>query len=139
MAKYQKKHLFSENAIKVPRTLNSLMKAFEVDSKRVIKTLIDETEIAIYGSDKSKISRDISKDEFDCIISLMKGINPRDDLEKLYAAQIIICHMLGMRKLTEKYKDDQKIGLDLLKLSDEAIQNLVTKRYRGIHNIEINY
>lgn len=128
MAKYRKKHLPPGTSIEAPKTLICLMQAFHVDSEQAIKALIVETEKTIYGTNNPGMYKPISKDELDCMMSLMKGINPKDDLETLYAAQFVLSHMLGMRKLTIRYKDDQKIGLDLLKFGNEAIQNLEIKR-----------
>jgi hypothetical protein len=62
----------------------------------------------------------------------------KDELETLYAALIIVCNMLGMRKLAERYKDDQMLGLNLLKFGNETIQNLETKRNGGMRNIKID-
>ncbi len=67
----------------------------------------------------------------------MKGINPRDNLETLYAAQIVASHMLGMRKLSASYPDDQKLGLKLLRFSNEAIQHLHKKRNGGTQTVKV--
>jgi hypothetical protein len=103
------------------------MKVFNTKSKRMIKLLINESLKAIYDNN-CKTVLSISKNELDSVMALMQGINPKNEQEKLYAAQIVICFILGMRKLAEKYKDDQKIGLDLLNLQNMTIQNLVLMR-----------
>jgi len=36
--------------------------------------------------------------------------------------------MLGMRKLSSSYLDDQRLGLKLLRFSNEAMQHLERKR-----------
>jgi len=126
MAKYQNKQLSPDIEIEVPKALAYLKEAFSVNSKRIIKSLINEALKEIYGDNNPRMVQFISKNELDSIIALMKGFNPKNELEKLYAAQIIICYILGMRKLVEKYKDDLKIGLDLLNLQNETIQNLMS-------------
>lgn len=80
-----------------------------------------------------------SQDEVEVISSLMKGINPRDTVETLYAAQMVASHMLGMRKLSSTYHEDQKIGIRLLKFSSESMQQFERKRSGGTQNITVNY
>ena len=46
---------------------------------------------------------------------------------------------LGWERLAERCRDDQKLGLDLLRFSNEAMQNLVKKRCGGVQNITVNY
>ena len=69
----------------------------------------------------------------------MRCISPRDSLETLFAAQIVVGHLLGMRKLAESYSDDQKLGLNLLRFSNEAMQQLEKKRSGVTQNIVVNY
>jgi hypothetical protein len=126
MAKYQNKQLSPNIEIEVSQAFAYLMEAFSVNSKKIIKSLVNEALKAIYGGNNSRMVQFISKDELDSIIALMKVIDPKNDLEKLYAVQIIVCYILGIRKLAEKYKDDKKIGLVLLKLQNETIQNLIS-------------
>ncbi|MGB7977592.1 MAG: hypothetical protein WCF19_00360 [Chlamydiales bacterium] len=138
MAKQQKSEPPPDRSIQAPSSLVPIMQAFHVDSDKAAKVLIQEAANTIYG--KSEFgARSISKDELDGLWALMKGMNPRDGLETLYAAQIVACHMLGMRKLAEPYMDDQKLGLNLLRFSNEAMQQLEKKRSGGAQNITVNY
>ena len=138
MAKHRKSESPPARSVQAPSSLVPIMQAFHVDSDKASKVLIQEAANTIYG--KSEFgSRSISKDELDGLLALMKGINPRDGLETLYAAQIVACHMLGMRKLAEPYMDDQKLGLNLLRFSNEAMQQLEKKRSGGAQNITVNY
>ncbi|CDZ80199.1 hypothetical protein BN1013_00705 [Candidatus Rubidus massiliensis] len=141
MAKYEKKEIPPiQRQITVPQTLEPLMQAFHVDSEEAIKTLVINAANAIYGSNELGFGKkSISSEEIDGIVSLIKGINPKDALETLYAAQIIAAHMLGMRKLSSIFQDDQKLGLKLLRFSNEAMQHLQKKRDGGLQNITVNY
>jgi len=47
--------------------------------------------------------------------------------------------MLGMRKLSSSYLDDQRLGLKLLRFSNEAMQHLERKRNGGTQNITVSY
>lgn len=139
MAKDQKTVAPPTKEIAAPQFLVPLMQAFHVDSDKVAKSLISEAARAIYGKEGYGGSREISKSELDGVVSLMRCINPRDSLETLYAAQIVVCHMLGMRKLADTYGDDQKLGLNLLRFSNEALVQLEKKRSGATQNIVVNY
>lgn len=146
MAKHRKTSPTPSNGaleIVAPKALAPLMQAFHVGSEKVAKALIKDAANAIYGIKEDGFNfhskREISKEELDGIVSLMKSINPRDTLETLYAAQIVASHMLGMRKLSDGCPDDQKLGLKLLRFSNEAMQQLDRKRNGGTQNITVNY
>ena len=71
--------------------------------------------------------------------ALMKAIKPIDVLETLSAAQIVAGHMLGMRKLAQPFEADQRLGLKLLRLSNDAMERLEKKRNGGHQNINVTY
>jgi len=144
MAKSGKRHAPpSSFEVTAPKSIAPLMQAFHVDSEEIASSLILEAARAIFGHDESGLDilsrKDISTEELDGISSLMKGLKPRDTLETLYAAQIVACYMLGMRKLSSSYLDDQRLGLKLLRFSNEAMQHLERKRNGGTQNITVSY
>ena len=138
MAKDQKSYP-APIAFEAPKALVPLMQAFHVDSDKIAKSLISDAVRAIYGKNEFGNDHSISKCELDGVISLMRCISPRDSLETLFAAQIVVGHLLGMRKLPESYPDDQKLGLNLLRFSNEAMQQLEKKRSGVTQNIVVNY
>jgi hypothetical protein len=77
MAKYRKKDPLPDCLIKPPKALVPLMQAFHVDSEQAKKALISEAEKIIYGTNNPRMRRLISKDELDCVMSLMNDINPQ--------------------------------------------------------------
>ena len=140
MAKDRKTLLTPAQEIAAPNAIIPLMQAFHVDSDKVAKALISEAATAVYGQEKVYgAARAISKSELNSLVSLMRCIKPRDSLETLYAAQIVVSHMLGMRKLAEICSDDQKLGLNLLRFSNEAMQMLVKKQSGSTQNVVVNY
>lgn len=126
--------------IDAPKALVPIMQAFLVDSPKLAKSMVFEAARAIYGKETT-FGREIpiSKSELDGIVSLIRSIKPRDSLESLFAAQIVVGHMIGMRKLSENCSDDQKIGLNLLRFSSEAMQMLIKKQTGATQNIVVNY
>jgi hypothetical protein len=129
--------------VTVPKAIAPLMQAFHVDSEKAAKSLILEAARAVYGSDEMGLNpfakNSFSKEALASISSLMQGIYPRDTLETLYAAQIVVSHMLGMRRLSSSNEEEQKLGLKLLRFSNEAMQHLAKKRHGGNQNITVNY
>lgn len=138
MAKSEKKVPPLHSEAEKPNIVTTLMQAFETDSESAAKTLISEVTKTIFGSSEFG-ERQVLDEEMDCIIALMKGINPKDTLEAMYGAQIIVCQLLGMRKLSQNYPEDQKLGLNLLRLGKEVMQALEKKRSGGNQNITVNY
>jgi hypothetical protein len=107
--------------------------------------LIEQAAKAIYGENENNeyafvsSPRMISEEEINAIYSLMKSIRPRDMLETLYASQIVVSHMLGMKKLAQSHLNDQILGAKLLRLSNDAIERLERKRNGGHQNISVTY
>ena len=126
--------------IDAPKALVPIMQAFLVESPKLAKSMVLEAARAIYGK-KSIFGKEvpISRSELDGIVSLIRSIKPKDSLESLFAAQIIVGHMLGMRKLSENCADDQRLGLNLLRFSNEAMQMLIKKQAGATQNIVVNY
>lgn len=124
--------------IQAPKAIAPIMEAFHVESDKVAKALVVEAAKAIYGQDNYG-KQSFSKAELDGVVSLIRSIKPMDSLETLFASQIIVGHLLGMKKLSESCPDDQKIGLNLLRFSSEAMQMLIKKQTGATQNIVVNY
>jgi hypothetical protein len=134
--------------IAIPRKLAPLVQAFSACTKKETKALLVQAARAIYCRPEEeglefefgKPSHVITKDELETIISLMNGINPKDTLEALYAAQIVASHMLGMRKLADAGLADQHLGLKLLRFSMDSMRQLERKRMGAVtQTVTVNY
>ena len=126
--------------IQAPQAISSIMESFYVESDKVAKALIIEATTAIYGKADWGNGRSFSKVELDGVVSLIRSIKPRDSLETLFTSQIVVGNLLGMRKLAESCPEDQKIGLNLLRFSSEAMQMLIKKKTGApTQNIVVNY
>ncbi len=141
MAKWQKQHnpLSKEgiHEVTLPNALAPLMQAFHADSNKKAKELILEALSIIYAVDNGERRVAISQTEVEGILSFMKAINPGDTLETLYAAQIVFSHTLGMRGLVSNYSDDKRLGMNLLRFSNEVMALLEKKRRHGSPNINV--
>lgn len=142
MAQSQKTH-HPLQSLAIPKAITPIIEAFTIDSEEVAKTLLKEAAAAIYYERENMFSLDdnarpVSKNEMDGVYALMRAINPKDFIEVLHGAQIIVGHLLGMRKLAQSCRDDQNLGLKLLRLSSEALERLERKR-SGHQNINVTY
>lgn len=127
--------------ISAPKALVPLMEAFHVDSEKAAKALILDAAKAISSpNDRGYINEtQFDDDDIASITALMKALSPRDGLETLYAAQIVATHMLGIRKLASPLESDQRLGLKMLRFSNDAMQQLEKKRGGVVQNITVNY
>lgn len=118
--------------ITIPKKLAPFVKAFSVDEVSAKKLIIDAAK-TIYSSQNNYDSNqaNLSMNELEGIIALMNGIKPKDTIEMIYGAQIIVGHLLGLKLLTHEFITDQVLGLKLLKFSNEAITLLQKKRHEG--------
>lgn len=128
--------------IVIPKKLAPLVKAFSADDQAARMLIIDAAK-TISKPESGGFSiddKEITRDELEGIIALMKGLSPKDTLETIYAAQIVTSHLMGLRLLRQDFAPDQALGLKLLRFSNEAMIQLQKKRAGGIsQNINITY
>ncbi|MDB2614337.1 hypothetical protein N9Y92_04195 [Chlamydiales bacterium] len=140
MNEYPKTKTAPTKVINPPKELTPLIKAFHAESKETMNTLVMDAARAIKFRDPIAFGdSEPSEDDVSLIIDLMKGINPQSTEEVLIASQIICSHMIGMRKLSSIYEGDHKIGLRMIKFSNEALQKLERNRGGGVQNITVNH
>ena len=139
MAKSRKKNPPPTIEVNAPQSIVPIMQAFHAESKEVAEALVIEAAKAIAPRELVMGRTEPSEAEIEMVASLMRSLNPQDSLETLYAAQIIVSHLLGMRKLASDYDSDESIGLRMLKFSNETMQQLTKKRGGGAQNITVNY
>lgn len=132
--------------ITIPKKLDLIVQAFFVESPQAAKKLVIQAAKAIYGSedegdfyDVSIRYRAITNEQLEDICALMQSIKPTDGLEAILAAQIIVSHMLGMRKMAKGLHEDQRLGLKMFQFSSEAMTRLQKKRSGGMQNVTVNY
>lgn len=95
----------------IPKAMIPIMEAFNADSKKTVNALLKKSMSLLYGDDDFHIS----KEEVDGIYATIKSANTQDPSEKVRMAKMIVCHLLGIRRLNCTYRHDRKLGLDLLR------------------------
>jgi hypothetical protein len=139
MAKSRKKNPSPTIEVNAPQALVPIMQAFHAESEEVVEALVIEASKAIAPRELVMGRTEPSEAEIEMVASLMRSLNPQDSIETLCAAQIVISHLLGLRKLGSDYEADESIGLRMLRFSNEAMQLLTKKRGGGTQNITVNY
>lgn len=131
--------------ITIPKKLEPIVKAFYAESEDMAKALLLQASRAIYNLDAEDdpfylgSSKKITNDELDEVFMFMAGLKPRDMLEALFAAQIVTAHMFGMRRLASGGLEESRIGLKMLRFSNEALCQLQKKRAGCMQSITVNY
>lgn len=98
-----------------------LMCAFNADSKGAIKGLMMEAFTVIYGGDFIRNGFLSSKKTLNLIIRFVMRFRPKTEREALQAAQFVVCHLLGVMKLGQKYREDQKLAMKFLHFCNRSL------------------
>jgi hypothetical protein len=109
-------------------TVTKLIDISSVKSEEEARFLFEQAILSIY-QDNGFAMNAVLRHNIDSGFALIRSIDPQDDVEKVYTAQIVLGQILGMHKLSQPYKTDQRIGIQLLKLSNESMQRICEKRH----------
>lgn len=121
--------------ISVSNSIALLAEAFNCQSNDAAKLLISCAMDMIY--EKSTHSA-WSSNDLDSVITLVRGINPKDIVEAMLAAQFVALHLQSMATLSKTYINAKGQGMMLMRLSHQALDML--QRYRGKgQTINVNY
>jgi hypothetical protein len=141
MAKPSKKDLIP-CVVSIPQSLATIVEILSVESEDTAKLLLENVAKAIYYEEEGLFyseAKQPSKKEIQFVYELLKAIKPKDMLEALFGSQIIVGHLIGLKKLAQASREDQLIGLKLLKLSSESMERLDKKRNGCNQNISVTY
>lgn len=128
--------------INIPRRLRPIVQAFNAANEEAAKALIISAAqaLCIKESIFGYSNGEVSDQEIESVLAMMQALAPKDMIEMIYSAQIISFHLSGLSMLGHSHRDDQILGLKLLKFSNEALNQLHKKRSGGTsQNINITY
>jgi len=108
--------------ISIPQALELFMSGFDCKSEKEAKFIFEQA-IKLIGCNSKLDNKDL-QDGY----NLFCQINPQDDIEKIWCAQFIVCHLLGTHSLTLASGRDKHIGLKLLKIANGAMERIQKKR-----------
>lgn len=121
--------------ISASNSIALLAEAFNCKSNDAAKLLISRAMDMIYEKGTHSAW---SANDLDSVITLVRGINPKDTVEAMLAAQFVALHLQSMATLSKTYINAKGQGMMLMRLSHQALEML--QRYRGKgQTINVNY
>lgn len=121
--------------IATQNSISLFAEAFNCGNNDAAKLLISRAMDIIYEKN-AHVSW--NNKDFDSVIELINGINPKDTVEAMLAAQFVALHLQSMATLAKTYINAKGHGMMLMRLSHQALDML--QRYRGKgQTINVNY
>jgi len=116
-----------EKEIALPTQMSLLVNAINCKNEDVAKLLVHQAVKLIYGDEVEPTPHDV-----DTVISLIRGIEPRNTIEAMLAAQIVALNLQGMTTMGSRYMTATAHGMMLLRLSHQTLDMLLKYRLRSI-------
>ena len=125
--------------IKVPDQISLLVKAINCDNENSARLLVNKAMGIISDKKTSYFDKTPwSKEDLDAVVALIRGINPKDTVEAILAAQIVALNLRGMAVVAQDNYNIMGQGLMMIRLSQQTLDLL--QRYRGkSQTINVNY
>lgn len=120
--------------VSVPSQISLLVEAINCDNQDAARLLVNRAMLMIYGPSVY----DPSAKDIDAVIALIRGINPKDTVESILAAQYVALHLKAMSIIEEDNYNIIGQGMMMIRLSHQALNTL--QQYRGkSQTINVNY
>lgn len=121
--------------IAAPNSISLFAQAFSCENNDSARLLVSRAMDMIY--EKNAYPTWNNKD-LDSVVELIRGINPKDTVEAMLAAQFVALHLQSMATISKTYINAKGHGMMLMRLSHQALEML--QRYRGKgQTINVNY
>lgn len=122
-----------------PSQTSLLMQAIQCDNEHAARLLIKKAMLLSYPSSNHWPKENAWTDEdLDAIVSLIRGIQPRDTVEALLAVQFISLHMKGISTMAQDNYNIMGAAMQMVRLSHQALN--ILQQYRGkSQTINVNY
>lgn len=131
-----------KKSIAVPDQVALLAEAMQCDNEEAAKLLIKRALNVSYHQNNSfgwgSEEVDASDDQITAVVSMIRGVNPRDSTEAILAAQFVALNLQGMQALTESSDSAKGHAMQMIRLSHQSLDML--QRYRGKNpTVNFNY
>lgn len=121
----------------IPNQTDLLMQAINCDNQDTAKLLIQRAMSSIYPRDSWR-TETWKDEELNAVITLIRGISPKDMIEGILATQYVTLHLKAMAIIAEGVHNRLGQGMMMLRLSHQALATL--QQYRGkCQTINVNY
>jgi hypothetical protein len=123
-----------EVSLALPQQIDLLIQAIHSDNQDAARLLVHNAMQMIHKTKEKKWH----EKELDAVISLIRGINPKDTVESILAAQYITLHLKALSIIAEENNNTIGQGMMMIRLSHQALNTL--QQYRGkAQTINVNY
>lgn len=125
--------------VAVPTQISLLMEAVQSDNIEATRLLVKKAMLMSFNSSNHWPKENAwNDDELDAIVSLIRGINPKDTIETVLAAQFISLHLKSMETMSKDNYNTMGAAMMMVRLSHQALNML--QQYRGkSQTINVNY
>lgn len=126
-------------AMTVPGQITLLMEAINCQNPDAARLLVKQAMLMSFNSSSRWPKEDAWGDkDLDAIVSLIRGMNPKDTVESILASQIIALHMKSMQTMANDNYNTMGSAMMMMRLSHQALNML--QQYRGkSQTINVNY
>jgi hypothetical protein len=128
-----------EDTICLPQQTDLLLQALRCDNQDAARVLVRQAMLMMYGRPKYGARDKTWNDkDLDAVLTLIKGINPKDTVESILAAQYVSLHLKAMAIMADENNNTIGQGIMMVRLSHQALNTL--QQYRGkAQTINVNY
>ena len=123
--------------IALPSQISLLVEAIKCDNPDAARLLVERAMASAYTRKSWKMD-ELNAQEYDAVIALIRGINPRDTVEAILAAQFVALHLQSTNSIAGENYHIMGQNLQMMRLSHQALNML--QQYRGkSQTINVNY
>ena len=128
-----------KNEVAIPSQIALLIEAINCDDENAARLLVHRAMLLTFNSSNHWPKEDAWSDEdLDAVVSLIRGIKPRDTIEAILAAQIVALHLKGIEAMSQDNYNIMGHAMMMVRLSHQALNML--QQYRGkSQTINVNY
>lgn len=125
--------------VELPSQTSLLMQAIQCDNEHAIRLLVKKAMILTSNSSNHWPKENAWTDEdLDAMVSLIRGVNPKDAIETILAIQFISLHLKGVSTMAQDNYNIMGPAMQMVRLSHQALNML--QQYRGrSQTINVNY
>lgn len=125
--------------VALPNQISLLMEAINCDNQNAARLLVKRAMLVSFNiSHHWPKETAWSDDDLDAVMSLIRGIKPKNTIESILAAQIVSLHLKGMEVMSHDNYNIMGQAMMMLRLSHQAFN--VLQQYRGkSQTINVNY
>lgn len=124
--------------IALPQQLDLLVQAIHCDNPEAAKLLVTRAMNSVYAQQSWKGRLEYDDAGCEAVIALIRGINPKDTVESILAAQFVALHLQATANIANENYNIMGQNLQMMRLSHQALNML--QQYRGkSQTINVNY